>query len=415
MGRDLQSVWHPFVQRLTDPDPLPIVRGEGTYLYTEEGEKYLDAISSWWVTLHGHAHPKIAEAIGRQAKTLEQVIFTDFTHPGAVSVAEELLELLPEHFTKVFFTDNGSTAVEVALKMALQWWKNRKIERKTVVTFRGGYHGDTFGTMSMAGKNSFNTPFWSYLFEVQQIDPPFPGREEVSLNQLKEIMEKDRVAAFLFEPLIQGATGMRIYSQEGLETLLGVLRADGAFLIADEVMTGFGRTGPLFVSSHLKVTPDILALSKGITGGFLPLGATVTTERIYDAFLSSRREEALLHGHSYTANPLACAATLASLSLLREKSCQQKREWIGKAHKAFCKKLEGTSRLKRIESLGTILVAEFAGDGGYFSTLRKSLISHFMKHKIIVRPLGNVLYFMPPYCIEEEDLAHLYQTLESFL
>ncbi len=415
MERDLEAIWHPFSQRELDPTPIAFVRGKGAYLFTEKGDSYIDAIASWWVNLHGHCHPKITAAIAEQSERLEQVIFTDFTHPGAIRLAEKLLTILPKGFSKVFYTDNGSTAVECALKMAIQYWTNQQIQRPTLVSFKGGYHGDTFGAMSVAGKNVFNRPFWPYLFEVVTIDPPFPGEEHLSIQQMKKALSNNSVALFLYEPLVQGAGGMRIYSKKGLQALLELCREAGVILIADEVMTGFGRTGPLFVSENFKIPPDIICLSKGITGGFLPLGATICNEDIYRAFSSDKREHALLHGHSYTANPIACAAAIASFDLLIQEKCTQQREMIAHSHHQFCEKWQGHFSLKRMEYIGTILVLEFLDKEGYYSKMRRLLLNHFLADRIIIRPLGNVLYLLPPYCIEKEELKTIYQSIETLL
>ncbi len=333
---------------------------------------------------------------------MDQVLFTDFTHPPAIELSERLLALLPAGFSKCFFSDDGSTAVEAALKMALQYWHNRGIKKRRILSLEGGYHGDTFGAMSCAGKNGFNHPFWPYLFEVKTISPPFA-------ENAQRLLDTD-CACLLYEPRIQGAGGMRIYPQEELNTLLTLCREAGALLIADEVMTGFGRTGPLFVSSTTP-TPDIICLSKGITGGALPLGVTVAQEHLYDAFLSKKRSDAFLHGHSYTANPICCAAANASLTLFDEAD----RTRIENSHLAFCKKWKNAPQLKRLETLGTLLILEFEGEEGYYSGQRERLIRHFLSHKVLLRPLGNVVYVMPPYCITNTQLEIIYGTLAQLL
>lgn len=401
-ARDKAVIWHPFTQMKTAIASIPIIKAKGVYLYSEQGKAYLDAISSWWVNLHGHAHPYIARKIASQMETLEHVIFADFTHEPAVELAERLLPLLPGSMGKIFYSDNGSTAVETALKMALQYWHNLNIPRKKVICFKNSYHGDTFGAMSAAGKNAFNRPFWSLLFEVEAIDAPLIGKEEASLSQLKAILQKNEAACFIFEPLILGAGGMIIYPQEGLNTLIQHCREQGVLIIADEVMTGFGRTGSLFASE----SPDLVCLSKGLTGGFLPLGATACTDTVFKAFLSDRYDQALLHGHSYTANPLACASALASLDLLLEEACTLKRRMIASSHQQFCEKWQGHPKLKRCESLGTILAVE------YMAQERDRLYRFFLSKELLLRPLNNVVYAMTPYCIEEGELRRIYEALE---
>lgn len=411
---DQSSIWHPFTQMQTAPPPIPISRGKGIYLYSEDGAAYLDAISSWWVNLHGHSHPYIVEKISQQASLLEHVIFADFTHAPAAKLGSRLLSILPGRMDKIFYSDNGSTAVEVALKMALQYWHLKNTPRKTIICFHSSYHGDTFGAMSAAGKNPLNRPFWSHLFDVETIDPPFKGNEKRSLEQLEAILEKNATACFLFEPLVLGVGGMRIYPSEGLNALLFTCKKYGVLTIADEVMTGFGRTGPLFASERLTEKPDLICLSKGLTGGFLPLGATACTKQIYEAFLSEKKESAFLHGHSYTGNPLACTAALASLDLLLDPACQASREQIAAHHQAFCEKWESHPRVKRCECLGTLLALEFNEEkGSYFHPKRDALYAFFLKRGILLRPLGNVVYVMPPYCIQPFELKKIYQTMEE--
>lgn len=412
--KDRALIWHPFTQMGMGRLPIPIAKGQGLYLYGTDGTRYSDAISSWWVNLHGHAHPYIVEKIKSQAEQLEHVIFADFTHAPAIALASRLLSILPGRMDKIFYSDNGSTAVETALKMALQYWHNQhsKTKRTQVICFRNAYHGDTFGAMSAAGKNTFNKPFWNHLFEVDSIDPPLQGHEERSLTQLQALLKKGDAACFIFEPRVMAAGGMIIYPQEGLNALIDCCKQQGVLTIADEVMTGFGRTDRLFACDSLHATPDLICLSKGITGGFLPLGATACTAPIYAAFLSSRLEKALLHGHSYAGNPLACSSALASLDLLLEESCAQRRAKIAACHREFCRKWASHPKLIRCESLGTLLALEYKTDqASYFTPLRDRLYNFFLEQGTLLRPLGNVLYLLPPYCIEAEELENIYQQI----
>ncbi len=413
--RDRRVIWHPFTQMKLACDPLAVVKGEGVYLFTECGKKILDGISSWWVNLHGHAHPYIIEKIWGQAKILEQVLFAGFTHEPAITLAERLLALLPASFEKIFYTDNGSTAVEAALKMTLQYFfnKNEQTKRIKVVCFKDGYHGDTFGAMSVAGKNDFNKPFRKHLFAVEMIDAPLRGNEENSLKQLQAILAKEDIACFIFEPLVLASGGMKIYSKEGLDALLSECKTHGVLTIADECMTGFGRLGPLFASHEMKEKPDIICLSKGITGGFLPLGVTAVKESVFQAFYSDDRSQALLHGHSYTANPLSCTAALASLDLLEKEECTNARIRIAKKQKAFVMKWKDHPKLNRCESIGTILVVEYKTAEGtsYFHPLRDRLYHHFLNHNILLRPIGNTLYVLTPYCITDNELEQIHQQI----
>lgn len=403
VARDFVAIWHPFTQALGAPPPIPIIRGKNATLYSESGEAYLDAISSWWVNLHGHAHPVIRESIAKQAEMLEHVHFAGCTHPQAILFAERLLSLLPE-YSKVFYSDNGSTAVETALKMAFQATGSGK----SLLSFQGAYHGDTFGAMAAAGKNHFNRPFWPYLFKVDSIPPPCFGQEGESWLAFERALESEKIAAFIFEPLIQAAGGMRLHSEDVLARMVRMCRERGVLTIADEVMTGFGRTGPIFACSRLGIAPDLLCLSKGITGGFLPLGATLAKEFLFNAFLSPDHERALLHGHSYTANPLGCAAANASLDLLLRPECVEARERIEGEHRKVQREWQGHPSLIRVDVLGTMLALEYRAP-------KKPLADFFRSKGILVRPLGNVLYLLPPYCIQNEELEQIYSAIRITL
>lgn len=412
--RDQTIIWHPFTQHQTDPLPIPIVRGEGAYLYSDRGERYIDAISSWWTNLHGHSHPYIAEKIYQQAIKLQHVMFADYTHEPAITLAERLKALLPNGLSRFFYSDNGSTAVEAALKIVFQFWHNRKLsdKKRVLVAFNGAYHGDTFGAMSAAGKVAFNRPFWPYMFDVEWIDPPFKDKEEVSYQQLEKIIAEGNVAGFIFEPIIQGVNGMKVHEASGLDALLRLCQENEVLTIADEVMTGFGRTGPLFACQYLHNVPDLICLSKGLTGGAMPLALTVCKEFIFEGFLSTERTAAFLHGHTYTANPLGCAAALASLDLLVKEECAEQRQRIESWHQTF---KENYGHLwKRCEVKGTILGLEYAmteGDEGYFSSLKKRIVPYFFEKHVVLRPFGNYVHVIPPYCLQQGDAETIYQTL----
>lgn len=318
--KDEKYIWHPYTQQKNRPSPIPVVKGKGTLLYDEAGNTYIDAVSSWWVTIHGHAHPYIAEKIYQQALELEQVIFTGFTHRPAVELAERLLHQLPGSFSRIFYSDNGSTAVEVALKMAIQYWWNKNEKRSRIVVLENAYHGDTFGTMSVSGRSIFTAAFNDFLFDVITI--PVPDKN--NLAQIKNtINQHNDIAAFIYEPLLQGAGGMNIYDAADMDEVLAFVRSKNIICIADEVLTGFGRTGKLFASEYMQTKPDIICLSKGLTGGTMALGVTACTSAIYEAYLSDDRKKTFFHGHSFTANPLACTAALASMDLLLKEECLQ--------------------------------------------------------------------------------------------
>ena len=415
--RDKRSVWHPYTQMQTADPPIAIVRGKGALLYDEHGKKYIDAVSSWWVNIHGHCNPYIAAAIAKQAKQLEHVIFAGFTHESAIALAEQLLEVLPSHFARVFYSDDGSTAVEVALKMAVQYWSNRGRRKTTIVAFEDAYHGDTFGSMSISGEGAFTAPFVPLLFDIIRIPPPFKGDEKRSLAALTKALRGNDVAAFIFEPLVMGVAGMRMYDAAALNTLITLCKEKNVLTIADEVFTGFGRTGKVFACEYLKQKPDIICLSKGITGGFLPLGVTVCTNEVYRAFLSDDKLKTFFHGHSYTANPLACAASLASMKILRSKDCQSRIRRIHKRHEAMAEKLRGHHAIKDVRVTGTILAVELqtSSDTSYFNNVRDSAYRFFLKKGIVMRPLGNVIYFLPPYCITDTQMTTVYSAMEEFM
>ncbi|PCH91284.1 MAG: adenosylmethionine--8-amino-7-oxononanoate transaminase [Bacteroidetes bacterium] len=416
--RDLKVLWHPYTQMKTAKAPIGIVRGEGAWLYDEDGNGYLDAISSWWVNTVGHSNPHIAEKVAEQLKTLEHVLFAGFTHPKAVELAERLLKVLPKNQARIFLSDNGSTAVEVAIKMTLQYWSNKGIKKNKIIAFNGSYHGDTFGAMSISGRGAFVAPFESLLFDVDFIDVPVSGKEEVSLSQLNEIIEKqkDNIAAFIYEPLIQGASGMIMYEPEALDDLLKICRSNSILTIADEVMTGFGRTGKFFASEYMSIDPDILCMSKGITGGTMALGATSSSAAMYDAFYADDKLKTFFHGHSYTANPVACSAACASLDIYDEKETWIAVERIGIQHLNFAKRLEGFDSIKDVRCRGTIIAIELNTDEGtsYFSNIRDSIYDYFIAKRIILRPLGNIIYILPPYVISEEDLNLVYDAIIEF-
>ncbi len=413
--KDKNFIWHPYTQMKDALPNIVIERGEGAYLFDDNGNRYIDAISSWWVNLHGHGHPYLRDAINKQFKNIEHVIFAGFTHAAAVNLGEKLLAHLPKNQSKIFYSDDGSTAVEVALKMALQYWHN-KGERKTkLVALEGAYHGDTFGAMSASARSAFTAPFQSFLFEVEFVD--FPSAESKTLAQLENLFANNDVAAFIFEPLLQGTAGMKMYSPELLEKMLSLCKEYNVISIADEVFTGFYRTGKFFACDYQNEQPDIFCLSKGLTGGTMPLGVTSCSENIYEAFLSdsSDKVRTFFHGHSYTANPLACAVSIASAELLEKEETQKTILRISQRHITFANEIRGNKRLKNVRCLGTIIAMEFEGEDGYFSKMRNELYQFFISKGILIRPLGNVIYLVPPYCISDEDLDYIYNAIVEFL
>lgn len=419
-SRDEQAIWHPFTQHQMTSLPMPIKRGYGAYLVDENNNAYLDLISSWWVNIHGHAHPDIAKAIYTQAMSLEHVIFSGFTHKPAVELAERLLAILPGQFTKVFYSDNGSTAVEVALKMAYQYWRNHgKPHRKRIMAFENGYHGDTVGAMSVGKQSGFYVQFEDLLFPVDHFrypttwfdDDAVLEKENMVLEQITQHLELhgQDTAAMILEPLIQGAGGMQMCSVRFLRQLEDLVRSYGVLIIYDEVMTGFGRTGELFACHKAKTTPDIICLAKGITGGFLPLAVTVCQQHVYDAFLGDSFSKALAHGHSFTANPIACAASLASLDILLQAETKQQITVIEQVHHDHMKELKASPRIEKARYCGTIAAFNLVADSVYGSSLSIELRDRFLQRGLLIRPLGNVIYFLPPYCVNETELRQAYK------
>jgi adenosylmethionine-8-amino-7-oxononanoate aminotransferase len=421
--RDRAHLWHPYTQMQTAPPPLPVVRGEGVYLYTEDGRKILDGISSWWVNIHGHSHPDLNRALADQASQLEHVMFAGCTHPPAVDLAERLVALLPPGLNRVFYSDNGSTAVEVALKMAWQYWRNKgQAERRVFLTLHHAYHGDTVGAMSVSAESVFTGAFAPLLFPVARAHAPYCYRCPLGLernscaidclgdlgHQLRTL--GDRVAGVIVEPMIQAAGGMIVWPREFLSGVRQLCDQHGTLLIADEVFTGFGRTGKMFACEHADIAPDIICLSKALTAGYLPLGATVATDAVYDAFLSDDRARTLFHGHSFTGNPLACAVAVASLDLFARYDVLGRVGRIERQLRDGLAELRDHRRVGDIRVMGGVGAIELVSDkqtrsaGGYLDDLGPRLTRSFLDRGLLLRPLGNVLYVMPPYVITESEL-----------
>jgi adenosylmethionine-8-amino-7-oxononanoate aminotransferase len=415
--RDKNVVWHPFTQLKMAPLPIAIVRGEGAYFYDEQGKRYIDGIASWWVNVHGHCHPYLAKKISEQLLSLEHAIFSGFTHEPAVQLAERLLKRLPTNQSKIFYSDNGSTAVEVALKMAFQYWSNQNISKTKVIAFENAYHGDTFGGMSVGARNAFNMPFSKLLFHVIHIPVPTKGKEEETRKALQSALKQNDIAAFIFEPLVQGAGGMVMYSEKILDELINLCKHNNVITIADEVMTGFGRTGKFFASDYLEHKPDIICLSKGLTGGVMPLGVTSCAQFIYNAFLSDDKMKTFFHGHSYTGNPTACSAALASMDLFDKPEAFENIIRIEQQHNLFLEKIKSHTALIEVRQLGTIIAFEVKTKEHthYLNSLAEYISEFFINRGIILRPLGNVVYILPPYCISNEDLQIIYGAIEEFL
>jgi adenosylmethionine-8-amino-7-oxononanoate aminotransferase len=422
-------LWHPFTQEGVDPPPLPIRRAKGVFLETQDGRQILDAISSWWVNIHGHSHPAIAQAVAEQAARLEHVLFAGFSHEPAEELAVRLGKVVPAPLRHVFFSDDGSTAVEVALKLALQYWKNcGRPEKRRIVALENAYHGDTVGAMSVSADSPFTAAFESLRIPVLRTHSAYCAHCPVGLtrttcrieclNKLEGLLSEqgDKIAAVIIEPLLQGAGGMIVHPEEFLSGVRRLTTAHGVLLIADEVLTGFGRTGRMFACQRAKVDPDLLCVAKGLTGGFLPLAATLATDRIHDAFKGSDRSRAFFHGHSYTANPIACAAANASLRIFESEPVFERIAAIEKVHASRLTAFAGHAGVLDIRKIGTIAAIELkVPDAGYLSALRPRLYKYFLNRGVLLRPLGHVVYILPPYVITPEQLNFVYDVIQDSL
>jgi adenosylmethionine-8-amino-7-oxononanoate aminotransferase len=411
------------------PDPIGIVRGEGVYLYTEEGRRLLDGVSSWWVNIHGHAHPKLNEALAAQAGRIEHVMFAGYTHEPAVALAERLTAILPRGLRRIFYSDNGSTAVEAALKMAYQYWQNRgNPHRREFIALRHAFHGDTLGAMSASGPSVFTKAFEGMLLPIHRVHDPYCYRCPLGLkrascridclNDLEQALaaRSEAIAGVIVEPMLQGAGGMITWPTEFLSGVRRLCDRYGALMIADEVLTGFGRTGKMFACDHAGVSPDIACLSKALTAGYLPLAVTAVTDSIYEAFLDDDRAKAFFHGHSYTANPLACAVALASLELFEVERSLDRVLAIEKICQSRLQSLPGRRLIGDVRVLGGVAAIELATDtGGYLDNIGPRLSSAFLKKGLLLRPLGNIVYFMPPYVISDEQVHWAIDCIEEVL
>jgi adenosylmethionine-8-amino-7-oxononanoate aminotransferase len=415
--RDQKHIWHPYTQHKTAALPIAINRGEGALLWDENNKDYIDAIASWWVNPYGHSNKYIADAIYTQLTTLEHVLFGGFTHEPAVLLAEKLMEILPNNQQKIFFSDNGSTAVEVAIKVALQYFSNKGVQKSTIIAFENAFHGDTFAAMAASGISFFTEAFQGMLIDVVRIPVPLKGKEEESFLALAEAIKANNCAGFIFEPLVQGAAGMVMYEPQSLDKLIQICQENNVLTIADEVMTGFGKTGKTFACDYLSEKPDMMCLSKALTGGTIPMAITTFTLDIFDAFYDEDINKALFHGHTFTANPTGCAAALASLSLLQTQVMQDNIVRVNKRHLAFQKHIESHPKVTTTRVLGVIFALEIQTESAasYYGSLRNKLYNFFIENGVILRPVGNIVYILPPYIITDEQLQKVYEVVEKAL
>lgn len=412
--KDAAYIWHPYTQHKTAKPPIAVARAAGAVVWDTDGKEYIDAIASWWVNPFGHSNRFIADAIYTQLTTLEHVLFGGFTHEPAIAVAEKLLEMLPANQNKVFFSDNGSTAVEVAIKASLQYFYNTGEKRTTIIAFENAFHGDTFAAMAASGISFYTLAFQGMFIDVVRIPIPVAGEEEKSVAALNDLIQKHHCAAFIFEPLVLGAAGMVMYAPEILDRLISICKQNGVLTIADEVMTGFGKTGKTFACDYLEQQPDIFCLSKALTGGTIPMAVTTFTQDIFDAFYSDDINKALFHGHTFTANPTGCAAALASFELLHSAEMQENIARIHHSHLLFSEKIGSHPKVDTVRVLGVIFALELktSAEEDYYGTLRNKLYDFFIQNGVILRPVGNIIYILPPYITSSKQLQIIYETIE---
>ena len=415
IDRDKKHIWHPLTQHKTAAPPLAIVEAKGALIWDEEGNEYIDGISSWYTAMYGHCNEHITAAMTKQMNTLDFVMFSGFTHKPAIELSERLIQLLPQNQAKVFFNDNGSTAVEAAIKMALQYYHNKGEKRDTLIAFEDGFHGDTFGAMSASGLSSYNGPFEDFLLKVERIPVPTDDNIEIVLEELRTIIKSNSCAAFVFEPLVQGAAGMKFHSAKGLERLIQECQKNDVLCIADEIMTGFGKTGKNFASDYLTCKPDILCLSKALTAGMFPLSITSCSQKVFDAFLSDQVTKGFFHAHTYSAHPIGCAAALAGLDLLQSKEILERRAYIANEHQKFVAQIKTHPKVKNARSLGGVLAIDLEIETNRYGKLRDELYAFFMDRGVNLRPLGNTIYALPPYVITNAQLKKIYDAILDLL
>lgn len=411
--RDKKHLWHPLTQHKVHSEMLAISKAKGAILYDEGGKEYLDGISSWYTSMYGHCNPYILEKVGAQMQQLDQVVFSGFTHEPAVKLSEELIKVLPDNQEKLFFSDNGSTATEIGIKMALQYHFNKGEKRNVLLAFEEGFHGDTFGAMSVSGLSVYNGPFKDFFIEVERIPVPTTENIESIVNHLQVRLQKSNIAGFIYEPLVQGAAAMKMHNAEGLNQILTLLKEHKVLTIADEVMTGFGKTGKYFASDHMETKPDIICLSKALTAGLVPMGLTTCTENVYSAFYSDDIAKGLFHGHTYTANPLACAAALAALELLKTDEIQDNIQNIVQWHKKFDDEIKNHPKVASTRQLGVIYALDLNVKMERYGNLRDKLFKHFMDNGVFLRPLGNTIYILAPFITTKTQMDCIYDTIKS--
>ena len=413
--RDQKHLWHPLTQHKLHPENIAITHAEGCTLYDENGKSYIDAISSWYTCMYGHCNPYITEKVSEQLSKLHHVVFSSLTHEPAIKLSEKLIKVLPSNQEKIFFSDNGSTSVEIAIKMALQYHFNNGENRNILIALEDGFHGDTFGAMSVSGLSVYNGPFEAFFIEVKRIPTPTKDNIKTVLKTLEDIVANNTVAGFVYEPLVQGAAAMKMYDTEELNQILQFCKNHNIITIADEVMTGFGKTGKPFASDHIETKPDIICLSKALTAGIMPMAVTSCSKKIYDAFYSDDISKGFFHGHTYSANPLACTAALAGLELLQSEEIQNNIKRIIEAHKAFDAKIKNHPKVKSTRQTGIIHALDLNIEMERYGNLRDQLFNFFLDKGVFLRPLGNTIYIQAPYTISNQELNRIQEVIEEAL
>lgn len=414
--KDQKYLWHAYTQHKTSGLPIPIVRAKGALLWSQDGKEYIDAIASWWVNPFGHSNERLARVAYQQLTTLEHVLFGGFTHPAAVALSEQLLGILPGNQQKIFFSDNGSTAVEVAVKMALQYHYNKGEKKTKFIAFEQAFHGDTFAAMAVSGISLYTTAFQGQLLEVIRIPIPEKGQEQATLKALREALKNENCAAFIFEPLVLGAAGMRMYAPEILDELIAICKENQVLTIADEVMTGFGKTGKTFACDYLREQPDIICLSKALTGGTIPLAATSATQAVFEAFYSDDVSKALFHGHTFMANPTGCAIASESIKMLLEPEMQRNIQRIHRRHSEFAQEMQQHPKVEQVRVLGVIFALDLkVKSSDYYGSLRNKLYDFFIGKGVVLRPVYATIYVLPCYVMTDEQLSQVYQTIREAL
>ncbi|RTE54544.1 adenosylmethionine--8-amino-7-oxononanoate transaminase [Arenibacter aquaticus] len=413
--RDEKHLWHPLTQHKLHPKMLGISKAKGAVLYDENGKEYIDGISSWYTAMYGHCNEAIIDRVYQQMQRLDQVVFSGFTHEPAVALSEALIPLLPANQEKLFFSDNGSTSTEIGIKMALQYHHNKGKKRSVLLAFEDGFHGDTFGAMSVSSLSVYNGPFEDYFIEVKRIPVPTDDNIGSLLHDLENNIDLGFIAGFIYEPLVQGAAAMKMHRAEHLEKILKLIKSHGVLAIADEVMTGFGKTGKHFASDYMEVKPDIICMSKALTAGMLPMAVTSCTQEVYDAFYSDDIAKGLFHGHTYTANPLACSAALAGIELLKSEAIQKNISRIIQWHQEFDAEIKDHPKVAATRQIGVIYALDLNIAMERYGNVRDKLFKHFMDSGVFLRPLGNTIYILAPYITTKEQMQKIYSSIKEVL